>query len=128
MPQVAIRLTDDELAALDQMVAEHHFASRTAAIRDGIARLRKEQEDRRIAESYERAYGNRPPTQEEIDWGETGMRLLAELTRDEPPWDFDEEEPPPARPAVEETLREVETAAQHILDVLGRAAFRMPKR
>lgn len=123
MPQVAVRLTDDELAALDRMVAEHHFASRTAAVRDGIARLRKEEEDRRIAEEYERAYGNRPPTQEEIEWGELGARMLAELTKDEPPWDFDDE---PSRqvPAPAESLQQIEAATQALLDLVREIAAR----
>lgn len=41
--QIAIRLDDDELAALDAEVAEGRAASRSDAVRRGIARLRREQ-------------------------------------------------------------------------------------
>ena len=41
--QIAIRLTDDELAALDAEVAEGRAANRSDAVRRGIARLQREQ-------------------------------------------------------------------------------------
>jgi Arc/MetJ-type ribon-helix-helix transcriptional regulator len=41
--QIAIRLDDDELAALDAEVAEGRAASRSEAVRQGIARLRRQQ-------------------------------------------------------------------------------------
>jgi Arc/MetJ-type ribon-helix-helix transcriptional regulator len=41
--QIAIRLDDDELAALDAEVAEGRAASRSDAVRRSIARLRREQ-------------------------------------------------------------------------------------
>ena len=41
--QIAVRLDDDELAALDTEVLEGRAASRSEAVRHGIARLRREQ-------------------------------------------------------------------------------------
>ncbi len=41
--QIAIRLDDDELAALDAEVREGRAASRSEAVRRGIAYIRREQ-------------------------------------------------------------------------------------
>jgi Arc/MetJ-type ribon-helix-helix transcriptional regulator len=41
--QIAIRLDDRELAALDSEVAQGRAASRSEAVRHGIARLQREQ-------------------------------------------------------------------------------------
>lgn len=41
--QIAIRLDDGELAALDAEVAEGRAANRSEVVRHGIARLRREQ-------------------------------------------------------------------------------------
>lgn len=41
--QIAVRLDDQELAALDAEVAEGRAASRSDALRRGIARLRRDQ-------------------------------------------------------------------------------------
>lgn len=41
--QIAIRLDDRELAALDAEVAEGRAANRSEAVRRGIARLRRDQ-------------------------------------------------------------------------------------
>jgi len=127
MPQIAIRLSEDELAGLDRLVAERRFASRAAAVRNALAQVLKAEEDRQIAEEYERAYGNRPPTQEEIEWGELGAYLLGELTKDEPPWDFDEgdeqqEAPPVHSPDVRYSLQEIEVVAEQLLGLVHAAA------
>jgi Arc/MetJ-type ribon-helix-helix transcriptional regulator len=127
MPQIAIRLTCEELAGLDRLVAERHFTSRAAAIRDALAQVQKVEEDRRIAEEYRRAYADRPPSQEEIEIGEIGAYLLGELTKDEPPWDFgeDEEEPPALTvPARHETFSEIEATLRHLLDLVRAARAR----
>lgn len=41
--QIAVRLDDNELAALDTEVAEGRAASRSEAVRRGIARLQRDQ-------------------------------------------------------------------------------------
>jgi Arc/MetJ-type ribon-helix-helix transcriptional regulator len=44
--QIAIRLDDDELAALDAEVADGHATSRSDAVRRSIAYLQRRQRDR----------------------------------------------------------------------------------
>ena len=78
MPQIAIRVSEEELALLDRLVAEEHFASRAAVIRDALARLRKERDDREMAEELRRAYERVPETQEERDWASPALLALAE--------------------------------------------------
>jgi len=119
MPQIAVRVSEEELALLDRLVAEEHFTSRAAVIRDALARLRKERDDREMVEELRRAYERVPVTQEEIDLGITGALIMAETTKDEPPWDFDDEDDA-------DPLRRVETAASELLQLVhearGRAA------
>jgi Arc/MetJ-type ribon-helix-helix transcriptional regulator len=124
MPQIAIRLSEDELHGLDRLVAERHFDSRAAAIRDALAQVLKAEEDRQIAEEYERAYGNRPPTQEEIEIGQIGAHLLGELTKDEPPWDFGDGDTEPSLSAAahQQTFSDLEAALRHALDLVRVAA------
>ena len=121
MPQIAIRVSEEELALLDRLVAEEHFASRAAVIRDALARLRKEREDREMAEELRRAYERVPETQEEIDLGITGLLIMAETTKDEPPWDFDEEDDA-------DPLRRVEAAASELLNLVHEARGRSRDR
>lgn len=121
MPQIAIRISEEELALLDRLVAEEHFASRAAVIRDALARLRKERDDREMAEELRRAYERVPETQEEIDLGITGALLMAESTKDEPPWDFDADD-------ADDPLRRVEAAASELLILVHEAQRRGPER
>jgi Arc/MetJ-type ribon-helix-helix transcriptional regulator len=58
--QIAIRLEDDDLTALDAAVAAGYFPSRAAAVRAGIRELLREQRNREIAEEYRRAYNEHP--------------------------------------------------------------------
>jgi Arc/MetJ-type ribon-helix-helix transcriptional regulator len=123
MPQIAVRLTEDELAGLDRLVADRHYDSRAAAIRDALAQVLKAEEDRRIAKAYERAYGGRPPTQEEIDVGITGEILLAQAYEEtgEPPWDEEEQQQPDPKPDIR-WWHEVEILAEHLLSLVHNAA------
>jgi Arc/MetJ-type ribon-helix-helix transcriptional regulator len=73
-------MTDQDVAALDELVAEGRFESRSDALRAGLARLLREEREREIAAAYRRGYGERP--QEE--WGgQVGLQGLAELDRAE---------------------------------------------
>lgn len=47
MTQIAVRLDEDELAALDTEVAEGRAANRSEAVRRGIDRLQRDQRYRR---------------------------------------------------------------------------------
>ena len=73
-------MTDQDAAALDELVAQGRFESRSDALRAGLARLLREERDREIDAAYRRGYGERP--QEE--WvGRVGLQGLAELDRAE---------------------------------------------
>ncbi|MCO5316245.1 MAG: hypothetical protein M9938_08805 [Solirubrobacterales bacterium] len=75
MPQVAIRISKEEMDLLDRLVAEGRFGSRAEAVREGLAVLAREIENRSIADSYRDAYERRPPD----DWfAEASGELLDE--------------------------------------------------
>lgn len=73
--QIAVRIPDSHLAALDDAVRAGRFANRAAAVREGLDRLLREEHERDIAASYRRAYTEHP----EEEWiGEVGLALAAE--------------------------------------------------
>jgi Arc/MetJ-type ribon-helix-helix transcriptional regulator len=68
--QVPVRLTAEDLAALDRAVAAGQFSSRSEALRAGLRAVLRELREREIDESYRRGYAKYP--QEE--WiGEVGL-------------------------------------------------------
>jgi len=74
--QLAIRLSEQDLSELDRAIAQGRFANRTAALREGLARLLGEEREREIEQAYRRGYGAHP--QEE--WvGEIGLAGFAAL-------------------------------------------------
>jgi Arc/MetJ-type ribon-helix-helix transcriptional regulator len=74
--QVPVRLTDTDLAALDEAVAKGSFASRSDALRAGLRVVLREEREREIEEAYRRGYGKYP--QEE--WiGKVGLAALEAL-------------------------------------------------
>ncbi len=87
MTQVAVRLDEAEVDALDELVRAGRFPSRGAAIRDALAMQRRSEANRAIEAAYARGYGEQPQRAEDGLSGEVGMAALAELYRDEPPWD-----------------------------------------
>ncbi len=70
---VQTRLDEAELAALDKAVASGRFASRSEALRAGLALLLREEQERRIEAAYRRGYGAVP---QEPWLGELGLSLL----------------------------------------------------
>ena len=58
--QIAIRLDDDDLAAVDAAVAAGRYPSRAAAVRAGVRALVRKEREREIAEAYRRAYATAP--------------------------------------------------------------------
>ena len=73
-------MTNRDVAALDELVATGRFASRSDALRAGLASLLRAEREREIDEAYRRGYGKQP--QEE--WiGQVGLQGLAELDRAE---------------------------------------------
>jgi Arc/MetJ-type ribon-helix-helix transcriptional regulator len=84
--QIAIRIPDADLAALDDAIARGRFPSRAAAVRVALTDLLREQRRRDVEEADRRGYGEAP--QEE--WvGEVGLTAFAALVdaeeRDEEP-------------------------------------------
>jgi len=59
--QIAIRLPDEDLAAVDAAVAAGRYPTRAAAVRAGVHALMQAERDREIAEAYRRAYAAKPP-------------------------------------------------------------------
>jgi Arc/MetJ-type ribon-helix-helix transcriptional regulator len=73
--QIAVRLDDDDLAALDQAIARGRYPSRAAAIRAGVEFVLREERDREIADAYRLGYGEHPQDEAE---GAAGLALMAE--------------------------------------------------
>lgn len=70
---VQTRLDEDELRALDAAIERGSFASRSDALRAGLAHVLREEREREIAAAYARGYGRRP----QEPWvGELGLSLL----------------------------------------------------
>ena len=75
-PQIAVRLPDADLTALDAAVQRGEFESRAAAVRAGLALVLRAQRERQIADEYRRAYAEAPAE----DWvGEAGLQAGAGL-------------------------------------------------
>lgn len=72
--QIPVRIPDRDAELLDEAVARGRFASRSEALREGLAKLLRDERDREIAEQYRRAYEKYP----QEDWiGENGLALFA---------------------------------------------------
>jgi Arc/MetJ-type ribon-helix-helix transcriptional regulator len=72
--QVPVRLTDEETAALDAIVVEGRFASRSDALRAGLTLVLREERQGAIDQAYCRGYGEQP----QGDWiGAVGLAGLA---------------------------------------------------
>jgi len=77
---VQTRLEDGELRELDAAVARGRFASRSEALRAGLAYVLREEREREIAAAYERGYGRHP---QDSALGDLGLALLAEVAKGE---------------------------------------------
>lgn len=82
MPQVAVRLDTEEIAALDGLVAAGRFPSRAEAVRAALAAQRRSEQDRSIAAAYARGYGHTPTTQDDSDLAVTAASLVPDLFDD----------------------------------------------
>ena len=85
--QIPVRIPEEDARRLDEAVASGRFVSRSDALREGLARLLREERERELVEQYRRAYEKHP----EEEWiGEVGLWALtqivaAERSKDEPP-------------------------------------------
>lgn len=80
--QLAVRLSDEDVAALDKAIAAGRFPNRAAAVREGLSRLLGEEREREIEEAYRRGYGAHP---QEAWVGEVGLAGFAALVAAEEP-------------------------------------------
>jgi Arc/MetJ-type ribon-helix-helix transcriptional regulator len=72
--QVPVRLTEEDVAALDAVVASGRFGNRSEALRAGLEQVLREERESVIDAAYQHGYGATP--QEE--WvGELGLAGLA---------------------------------------------------
>ena len=78
--QIAVRIPDDHLEALDRAVGAGTFDSRADAIRQALTRLLGELREQQIAREYREAYSQHP---DDPAVGEAGAKLLAEAFRRE---------------------------------------------
>jgi Arc/MetJ-type ribon-helix-helix transcriptional regulator len=74
--QIAVRIADEDLVALDESVANGSYPNRAAAIRAGIHLVLRQERERRITAAYEQAYGDRP----QDDWfAESSAQAMGEM-------------------------------------------------
>lgn len=78
--QIPVRLTEEDVAALDAVVATGRYSSRSDVLRAGLDRVLRAERDREIESAYERGYGAKP----QAEWiGELGLAALAAFDRAE---------------------------------------------
>jgi Arc/MetJ-type ribon-helix-helix transcriptional regulator len=79
--QVVARLDDELIAAVDRLVKEGIFASRSDAIRRALHHTVDQQRRRRIGDAIVAGYRRIPETDEEIRWADAATIAMIE---DEP--------------------------------------------
>lgn len=78
--QIAVRLPENDVTALDKAIARGRFPNRAAALREGLEQLLRKEREREIEEAYRRGYGDQP----QEDWiGQAGLAAFAELVKAE---------------------------------------------
>jgi Arc/MetJ-type ribon-helix-helix transcriptional regulator len=82
--QVPIRLTDEDVASLDELVARGRFANRSAALRAGLASLLGEERRRLIDDAYRRGYSQHPQEEWVAAAGLAGLAAFDRAERGEP--------------------------------------------
>ena len=74
--QIPVRIPDGDARRLDKAVESGRFASRSDALRAGLALLLREEREREIVEAYRQAYAKHP----EEEWvGEVGVWALTQM-------------------------------------------------
>ena len=80
--QLAVRLSDELLAGLDDVVSQGRQPTRTAAIRAAVAASSRSSAARAVGEAIVRGYGAHPQTDEEFAVAEAAALRSIE----EEPW------------------------------------------
>lgn len=83
--QIAVKLDDRVVVELDQLVSQGRFASRSAAVRAGLAAVLDGERRRRVDDGFRQGYARSPDTAAELA---DAQRLAVESIEDEPwePW------------------------------------------
>lgn len=81
--QVPLRLTNEDVAALDELVARGRFANRSAALRAGLTSLLREERERAIDDAYRRGYGEHPQEEWMASAGLAGLAAFDRAERGE---------------------------------------------
>jgi len=76
MPQIAVRLPEGDLSAVDDLVESGVASSRADAVRRGLALLIAQAREEWIAEEYRRAYEKHPQGEEEAAWSALSLDAL----------------------------------------------------
>lgn len=79
--QIAVRIPDELAARVDELVSEGVYATRTEAIRAGLAAVVERAARREIDRAIVEGYGRCPPTAAEERWAAASGR---DLIADEP--------------------------------------------
>jgi Arc/MetJ-type ribon-helix-helix transcriptional regulator len=78
--QIAIRLSDAELAALDRAVDAGRFRNRAEAVRAALRLLHGQVREDAIEQSYRHAYERHPLSAEEQEALDGALSLVADLS------------------------------------------------
>jgi Arc/MetJ-type ribon-helix-helix transcriptional regulator len=78
MPQIAVRLSDQELRSLDAAVASGAFPSRAEAVRAAVRLLESQLRETRIQASYRKGYETRL-SEDETQMLDAAVALAADV-------------------------------------------------
>jgi Arc/MetJ-type ribon-helix-helix transcriptional regulator len=78
--QIAVRIPDADVEALDQVVASGAYSTRADAARAAIRGLLTNHREAEIAREYARAYARVP---DDVSIGEAGAKLASEILAEE---------------------------------------------
>lgn len=83
--QIAVKLSDELVDAVDRLVAEGHFASRSAAVRSGLDHITRRAREERLERAFADGFRRIPEEPGEL---QDARRLAVDAIEDEPwePW------------------------------------------
>ena len=82
--QIAVRVPDEKAAALDRLIQQGRFASRSDALLEGLDRLLSDEREREIEDSYRRAQERRPNDEAAADAGLAAFAAWSDREGSEP--------------------------------------------
>jgi Arc/MetJ-type ribon-helix-helix transcriptional regulator len=82
MTSIAVRLSEETVAALDDLVAAGAYPNRSAAVRGAIDLLVTAREQVTVDRSVIESYGSHPQTDDEVAYARAATKALIE----EEPW------------------------------------------